>query len=188
VKFRCAKHHVAGCHPCALLPPGVAIWELDPEALPDTNPKTAVGAKKVPLHLIPPAAKHVLAEAMADGAKKYGPFNWRETGVTASTYVSAAQRHIDAWWDGEDLSPDALVHHLGHAMACMAILIDVISLGKLNDDRPAKGAAPRLQAEFVAKAKAPVARIASDDVLRQARAELEQVDGLAGFPLSDDAE
>lgn len=113
---------------------------------PDDNPKTAVGAKKVPLHLVPPAASHFMALAFADGAVKYGPFNWREHRVSASVYYAAMRRHMDAWWDGEDVSPDALVHHLGHAMACCAIVLDAMTVGKLNDDRPLPGAAGVLQA------------------------------------------
>ena len=112
---------------------------------PDDNPKTVLGVKKVPVNLVPPSAKHFLAEAFADGAGKYGPYNWRDKTVSASIYYAAAQRHMDAWWDGEDLSHDAKVHHLAHAMACMAIVLDAMTVGRLNDDRPPIGAASRLQ-------------------------------------------
>jgi hypothetical protein len=115
---------------------------------PDDNPKTAVGATKVPLHLVPPVASHYLALAFKDGASKYGPYNWREHRVSASVYYGAIRRHADAWWDGEDVSRDALVHHLGHVMACCAILLDAMSVGKLNDDRPLPGAAGELQARY----------------------------------------
>lgn len=115
---------------------------------PDDNPKTAVGATKVPLHLVPPVASHYLALAFKDGAAKYGPYNWREHRVSASVYYGAARRHLDAWWDGEDESPDALVHHLGHVMACCAIVLDAMTVGKLNDDRPSPGATPRLQSVY----------------------------------------
>jgi hypothetical protein len=117
-------------------------------AYPDDNPKTTIGVTKVPLHLVPPSAKHHLALAFKDGAAKYGPYNWREKKVSASVYVAAAQRHIDAWWDGEDLSEDAKVEHLAHAMACMAIVLDAASINMLNDDRPFKGASPKLQKDF----------------------------------------
>jgi hypothetical protein len=120
---------------------------------PDNNPKTLVGAAKVPLHLVPPSATHFLAMAMADGAKKYGPYNWRTSPISISTYKSAAQRHWDAFWDGEDLAPDSQVHHLAHAMACCALLLDAMTVGVLVDDRPAKGAAPQLQAEYANKDK-----------------------------------
>lgn len=120
---------------------------------PDNNPKTAIGATKVPLHLVPPAASHFLALAMADGAKKYGPYNWRTLPVSVSPYKAAAQRHWDAFWDGEDNATDSGVHHLAHAMACAAILLDAMSVGNLVDDRPVKGAAARLQAEYANKDK-----------------------------------
>ena len=55
---------------------------------------------------------------------------------------------MDAWWDGEELSSDALVHHISHAMACLAIIKDAESIGMLNDDRPFKGAAAALQDSF----------------------------------------
>ena len=105
----------------------------------DTNPKDLVGQTKVQLWLTPPVAKAILADALTDGANKYGPYNWREKGVRATVYLSAAQRHIDAFLDGEDVATDSNVHHLGHAMACFAILLDAISLGNVVDDRPAKG-------------------------------------------------
>jgi hypothetical protein len=120
---------------------------------PDGNPKTAQGALKVPLHLVPPSAVHFLALAFKDGAAKYGPYNWREKGVSASVYVGAAQRHLAAFWDGEDLSADAQVHHLAHVMACCAIVLDAMTVGKLNDDRPPAGAAAVLQAHYAAMAQ-----------------------------------
>ena len=115
---------------------------------PDDNPKTAIGATKVPLHLIPPVAKHYLALALKDGAKKYDPYNWREKRVSATTYIAAAMRHLDAYLDGENEASDSGVHHLAHAMASCAIVLDAMTIGKLNDDRPLPGAASRLQAEF----------------------------------------
>lgn len=117
---------------------------------PDNNPKTALGILKVPLHLVPPSAKHYLALAFKDGAAKYGPYNWRDKTVSSSVYVAAAARHMDAWWDGEEVSSDAKVHHLAHAMACLAIILDAQTVGKLNDDRPTQGAASQLQLDFAA--------------------------------------
>lgn len=103
---------------------------------PDNNPKTAFGMQKTQLQLIPPVAMRHEAAAFADGAAKYGPYNWRSLPVSSSVYVAAAKRHLDAWWDGENLSPDNKVHHLGAVRACMAILLDAMEYGTLNDDRP----------------------------------------------------
>lgn len=114
------------------------------------NPKDLIGSTKVDLALIPSSALVACALAMTDGALKYGAFNWRENGkpVQARTYVSANLRHVFNWFDGrEELSEDALVHHLGHAMACCAILIDAQACGQLLDNRPVNGQMPRLLAE-----------------------------------------
>lgn len=115
----------------------------------DNNPKTLVGASKVPLHLVPPSAKHFLAEALGDGARKYGPYNWRDSKISISTYKAAMERHMDAFWDGEDYASDSGVHHVAHAMACCALLLDAMSIDMLIDDRPTPGAASGLQKEYV---------------------------------------
>lgn len=123
----------------------------------DNNPKTLVGASKVPLHLVPPSAKHFLAEALGDGARKYGPYNWRDSKISVSTYKAAMERHMDAFWDGEDYASDSGVHHVAHAMACCALLLDAMSIDMLVDDRPTAGAAPSLQKEYVTKEEKSVA-------------------------------
>lgn len=116
---------------------------------PDNNPKTAVGAKKIPLEYVPPSAIHSLARAFADGARKYGPFNWREKTISSTVYYGAALRHLMAWYDGEDNASDSSLSHLDHALACIAMIIDGASVGKLNDNRPPKGAAGRMQLDWL---------------------------------------
>jgi hypothetical protein len=101
-----------------------------------TNPKDLVGSTKVSLTKFPAVAVLHGAHAMMDGARKYGPYNWRDKEVQAHIYVDAALRHIMAWFEGEELAEDSSVHHLGHAIACCAILLDAQATGKLIDDRP----------------------------------------------------
>jgi hypothetical protein len=105
----------------------------------DTNPKTQHGLKKAQHHLTPTTALEEMAGAFELGAKKYGAFNWREKTVSASTYVSAAKRHIDAWWERQEVDPESGRHHLGHALACLAILIDAQKFKNIVDDRPKVG-------------------------------------------------
>ena len=109
-----------------------------------TNPKDLVGAKKAPLALVPPALIIGVSEAMADGAAKYGPFNWRENAVEIMTYLEASLRHIYAFMDGEDNATDSGIHHLKHAGACMGIVLDSIELGVAIDNRPPKGPAAKM--------------------------------------------
>ena len=112
------------------------------------NPKDLQGKKKISLTKIPPIALLHCAHAMMDGAKKYDCYNWRAKDITASIYVDAAKRHFDAWFEGEEQAGDSQVHHLGHAMACGAILLDAQETGGLIDDRPltdrSKGAYARV--------------------------------------------
>lgn len=104
--------------------------------LPDTNPKSAFGMKKPPMHLIPQTALVQLAGVMELGAKKYQPYNWRTSSVAATVYVSAALRHIAQYLDGENIDEESGESHISHAMACCAILLDAAATGNLIDDRP----------------------------------------------------
>ena len=99
------------------------------------NPKDLQDYKKVDLTLLPSIALFHGAHAMMNGAEKYGPYNWRDKAVLARVYIAAAKRHLDYWEAGEEASADSLVHHLGHAIACMAILLDAQATGNMIDDR-----------------------------------------------------
>lgn len=109
-----------------------------------TNPKDIIGSGKLPLHLWPTTATAMGCMALLDGALKYGRSNFRAVGVRASIYVDAAKRHLDAWFEGEDLDPDSRLPHLAHALACIAIIVDAQAAGKLNDDRMFPGRYRRL--------------------------------------------
>ena len=113
-----------------------ARWTPQAPVVEENNPKKRIGALKAPMHLIPPVASAHLAIALADGAKKYGPFNYRSEKVNASTYVGACMRHLALYMDGEDASPDSGVNHIAAAMAGLAILLDCMAAGQLVDDRP----------------------------------------------------
>lgn len=113
------------------------------------NPKTRAGQKKPPLHLVPPTTTHYAAAPMADGADKYGPYNWRtpDTQIPVSIYVSAAKRHIDAFWDGGWFVRDSRygANHIGAAIAGLSVLADAFEVGTVFDDRPAPGTSEDLQ-------------------------------------------
>lgn len=103
-----------------------------------TNPKDLIGNTKVSITKFPPIGTVMGAMAMMDGADKYGPYNWRAKDVKASIYIDAAMRHLMSWFEGEEFADDSRVHHLGHAIACAAILLDAQANGNLIDDRPFK--------------------------------------------------
>lgn len=110
-----------------------------PETKP-SNPKDLIGSNKIPFHLWPDTASALGALALMDGNLKYGRTNWRAAGVKTSVYYDALRRHMSAYFDeGEDDDPDSGLPHLGHAIACLAILIDAGAAGKLTDDRLIRG-------------------------------------------------
>lgn len=100
-----------------------------------TNPKDAIGAKKVPLSLIPMVWKAEQSLAYLEGKLKYGEVNWRATNVRASVYLDAAARHLEKFTEGEDRDILSNVHHLANAAACFGIIIDANIYGALIDDR-----------------------------------------------------
>lgn len=95
---------------------------------------------------------------MADGARKYGPFNWRAKKIRYSVYLEAIERHLLALKDGEDLAGDSSCEHLSHLAANIGIIADAKAADCLIDDRPGKfnGPAPKmLAAQVKGKADAP---------------------------------
>ena len=103
---------------------------------PTLDPKKAAGAQKPHLQNIPPALNIEVAKAIECGAKKYGPWNWRDNNVELMTYLGAMKRHIDVLIEGEDIDPESGAHHLGHVAAGCAIVLDARKHGTLVDNRP----------------------------------------------------
>lgn len=116
-----------------------------------TNPKDILGLKKAPLRLVPPALIIFVSKVMGLGAKKYGPYNWRDKRIQHTVYLEAALRHILSSLDGEDTDPESGMPHEAHAAACMGIILDAKSLNILIDDRPKPGAASKLITQFTEK-------------------------------------
>ena len=84
--------------------------------------------------LLPPEALAGLADILGYGAAKYAPHNWRK-GMDWSRVFAAAQRHVWAFWTGEDLDPESGLPHIDHAMCCLAFLSAYQKAGLGTDDR-----------------------------------------------------
>jgi len=104
----------------------------------DTNPKDAVGIKKVPLSVVSAPVLMEIGLGMMEGARKYRRHNYRVAGVRASVYYDAAMRHLMGWWEGEDIDPDSGLSHVSKALACLSVLRDSMILENWKDDRPPK--------------------------------------------------
>lgn len=115
------------------------------------NPKDKTGQSKTPMALIPSAALVLVAEAMRDGAIKYGPYNWRNEAVQAMAYSHAIDRHHAAYKDGENEASDSKIHHMAHIAATALIVLDAMLQDKLIDDRPPKGKSSDMLAKYTRK-------------------------------------
>src|SRR5262249_31685782 len=67
----------------------------------------------------------------------YRRHNYRVAGVLASVYYDATLRHLQYWWEGEDLDPDTGLSHITKAIASLYVLRDaMLHKGMFIDDRP----------------------------------------------------
>ena len=104
-----------------------------------SNPKHALGIRKVPIHTVPMPVIAEIGLAMMEGGCKYGTHNYRHEGVLASTYVNAVGRHLFLqWWEGEDIDEDSGLNHVIKAIASLVVLRDSMIMGNWIDDRPIK--------------------------------------------------
>ena len=102
----------------------------------ESNPKDAIGSTKPPTHNIPRAVLSEIGMALAEGAFKYGSYNWRVIGVRASVYLDATERHLTAFWEGEDTDPDSQLSHVTKAISALTVLRDAMIQDNWTDDRP----------------------------------------------------
>lgn len=113
-----------------------------------SNPKDIIGsATKCPTSYVPTPVLYEMGLGMMDGACKYGRYNWRAVGVRGSVYYDATKRHLDDWWEGEDLDPDSVasLHHITKAITSLVVLRDAMIQGKFIDDRPPSSPAGWMQ-------------------------------------------
>jgi hypothetical protein len=90
---------------------------------------------KLPMHLIAPEMLVALATILRFGANKYAERNW-ELGMEWSRCFSALERHMWAWWGGEDIDLETGRSHLWHAACCLMFLVAYEERKIGTDDRP----------------------------------------------------
>ena len=109
------------------------------EIVADPNTGSKKGQKPSRYDLIPVRPLRLLARRFGYGALKYSIRNW-EGGYNWSSSYSALQRHLNAFWDGEDIDPDD-PHGQTHLSAVMwhaFALTEYWLRGTGTDDRPYK--------------------------------------------------
>jgi len=101
-----------------------------------TDPTTGgqKGSKLARYDLIPPGPLHLLAEHYGRGAKKYADHNWAK-GYKWSLTFAACQRHLWAFWNGEDIDEETGSQHVIAAMWHCFTMTYFLTNGVGTDDR-----------------------------------------------------
>lgn len=110
------------------------------------------------IHLIPVDVMLEQAKLWTTGANKYREDNWKE-GMDYSRCYNALERHLWAWWLGEEIDPDNGQHHLDSVIWC-AIVLRYFQLHEQKytkfDNRPKDGdknviihSTPKLRQELI---------------------------------------
>lgn len=93
------------------------------------------GQKLASVGSLDPSALLTLAEVSGWGAQKYEAHNYLR-GYAWSLSFDACQRHLLAFWAGEELDPESGLPHVAHAAwHCLAMLA-FLQRGIGTDDRP----------------------------------------------------
>lgn len=113
---------------------------MSSNSLKPSNPKDVLGVRKVPMSTVPATVLAEIGVAMLEGGCKYGRHNFRAVGVRASAYYDATQRHLMAWWEGEDDDADSGMSHITKAITSLVVLRDAMIQSMMTDDRPPRSA------------------------------------------------
>jgi hypothetical protein len=84
--------------------------------------------------LIPAYPLEQLAAVYTMGAKKYADENWRK-GISWKRIFSSLNRHLWAFWRGEELDPESGLSHLAHVAWNAFTLLEYTRSRKEFDDR-----------------------------------------------------
>lgn len=80
--------------------------------------------------LVPADAMAQFVDVLTFGAKKYGDHNWQQVPNLQDRYYDALQRHLTAYRAGDELDDESGLHHLAHAMCCVAFMMQDNIAGK----------------------------------------------------------
>jgi len=86
------------------------------------------------MELLDPGFLTGVAHVLTYGARKYAPNNWRG-GIEASRLYGALQRHLNAFWAGEDIDAESGLPHLYHAGCELMFLANMWETRPDMDDR-----------------------------------------------------
>lgn len=129
----CTDFHTVEVPALGTYPQPAPARPSDPK---ETNPKAAIGVRKVSLSVVPMDVVLEASLGMLEGAAKYGKANYLASGARASVYYDGTLRHLNQWWLGEDVDPDSGLHHISKAISSLMVLRSCMLAAKFTDDRP----------------------------------------------------
>lgn len=105
------------------------VWLAAPRQSEEVRKTSSTGAQKgakpARYDLIPPKALELVARLYGRGAEKYEDHNWR-AGYDWSLSYAALNRHLWAFWNGEDMDEEMGLPHLAcvifHAMTLLTYM------------------------------------------------------------------
>jgi hypothetical protein len=116
---------------------GVPAWR-DAQPGEEVRVTSATGGQKgkklAQLGSLDPQSLLTVAEVSGFGAQKYARYNYLK-GYDWSLSFDALQRHLLAFWSGQDTDPESGLPHLGHAAWHALALLSFSSRGLGTDDR-----------------------------------------------------
>lgn len=92
------------------------------------------GTKPARYDLIPVEALEQVAMLYGKGAEKYSEHNWRKGYEWSKSYASL-QRHVNAFWSGEDDDPEMQLPHLASVVFHAFTLMTFMNEQRAFDDR-----------------------------------------------------
>lgn len=97
------------------------------------------GKRQLRFGLTFPGANEGLARVCEYGSQKYDLYNYAK-GRELSQYVDCMMRHLEDWWNGEDLDKESGLPHTDHIFWNAAALAHFVRRPKMTtpDDRPHK--------------------------------------------------
>lgn len=109
------------------------LAKLNPD--PPAEGASKHDSDKPRMALLPPAPLVEIAQVLTFGARKYAAHNWNK-GISFERLYSAMQRHMMAWWSGEETDPESGLSHLAHAGCCLLFIMELRHTKPDCDDRP----------------------------------------------------
>lgn len=89
---------------------------------------------KLRYDLVPPKSLEKVVKILTLGSKKYNDNNWVKCD-SLMRYYAAAQRHLNAWANNEDVDIESSETHLAHAACCLMFMMEIQDINKNADDR-----------------------------------------------------